>query len=430
MRIGLVSPYSWTVPGGVNQHIEHLAEELEARGHEPWIIAPVGALTPRRRAVDSRRQRAAERFIPMGTAVPVPANGSRAYVSVNPRVVLRMDRALRRTRFDLLHVHEPCTPSVSAAAVLLAASPVVGTFHAALDFSPLYTSLEVVVKRIMRRIDVRIAVSPAAMAYPARLFPGQYRIIPNGVAVEKYAPAVGASKVPGRVLFIGRAERRKGLAVLVDAFARLRRLRPDATLVVAGADRRQVIDAVRAAQGVRSAPGLSIDLTGVEPLGWVDDAEKVRQLGRAEVVCAPSLTAESFGIVLAEAMAAGVPVVASDLPGYRAVLHDGACGRLVVPDEPALLADALDEVLGDPLLRLRLASAGLEAAQKLSWSSVTDEILGAYHDALAVGDRLGYHGLPGRPWFGRAVLEYAATRGRAGREPAEWAAARATRARR
>ena len=202
MRVGLVSPYSWTVPGGVNQHIEHLAEELEARGHEPWILAPVGALTPRRRAVDSRRQRAAERFIPMGIAVPIPSNGSRAYISANPRVVLRMDRALRATRFDVLHVHEPFTPSVGMAAVLLSTCPVVGTFHAALETSAAYTIMESVVKAMMRRIDVRIAVSLAAREYPERMFPGGWRIIPNGVAVEKFAPAVGAPKVKGRVFFI------------------------------------------------------------------------------------------------------------------------------------------------------------------------------------------------------------------------------------
>jgi phosphatidyl-myo-inositol alpha-mannosyltransferase len=415
VRIGFVSPYSWTVPGGVNQHIEHLAEELEARGHEPWIIAPVGALTPRRRSVDSRRQRAAERFIPMGSAIPVPSNGSRAYVNFDLRVAFRMDRAVRQMKFDVLHVHEPCTPVVAMAAVALATCPIVGTFHAALDSSAWYTTMEFVARQLMERIDVRIAVSPAAKAYPARLFPGDFRIIPNGVSVEQYAPAVGGTKVPGRVLFIGRAERRKGLAVLIQAFAQLRRRRPDATLVVAGANRQQVIDAVRAAQGARSVQGLGADLAGVEPLGWVDDDEKVRQLAAAEVVCAPSLTAESFGIVLAEGMAAGVPVVASDLPGYRAVLKDGACGRLVAPDEPALLAEALHEVLGDPLLRMRLVSAGLEAAQKLAWSTVTDEILRAYEDALRVGDRPGIHGLPDRPWFGRAVFNYLATNGRAGR---------------
>ena len=219
--------------------------------------------------------------------------------------------------------------------------------------------MDLVVKGIVERIDVRIAVSPAALEYPARMFPGAYRVIPNGVPVEKYAPAVGAAKVPGRVLFIGRAERRKGLRGALEAFARLRRRRPDATLVIAGANRRQVVDAVRAAQPVR-ADGLRVDLTGVEPLGWVDDAEKVRRLGEAEVVCAPSLTAESFGIVLAEAMAAGVPVVASDLPGYRAVLQDGAGGRLVAPEQAgAARRGAGARCSATRMLRSALAAAGL-----------------------------------------------------------------------
>jgi phosphatidylinositol alpha-mannosyltransferase len=410
MRVGLVTPYSWTVPGGVNHHIENLAAELEARGHEPWIIAPVGVLSPTRRAMDSQRQQAAERFIPMGAAVPLPSNGSRSYISVNPRVVLRMDRALRHGRFDVLHVHEPGVPSVSLAAVFLATSPVVATFHAALESSFGYEYAPWLSRMGMDRIDVRIAVSEAAREFPARLFPGDYRIIPNGVTLEKYAPAVSAAKVEGRVFFIGRAEKRKGLGVLLHAFARLRRRLPHATLVIAGATRGQALEESRLGFGP------PLDLDGVEALGWVADDEKVAQLARAEVVCAPSLAAESFGIVLAEAMAAGVPVVASDLPGYRAVLGDGAAGRLVHPGEPALLADALYDLLQNEEERRRLSAAGLAVAEGLSWTRVTDEIIAAYEDALVVGDRPGLHGLPGRPWFGRAVLDYTLTRGRVGRE--------------
>jgi phosphatidylinositol alpha-mannosyltransferase len=409
MRVGLVTPYSWTVPGGVNHHIENLAAELEARGHEPWIIAPVGVLSPTRRSVDSRRQRAAERFIPMGTAVPLPSNGSRSYISVNPRVVLRMDRAVRHGRFDVLHVHEPGVPSVSLAAVFLATSPVVGTFHAALESSFGYEYAPWLGRMGMERLDVRIAVSEAAREFPARLYPGDYRIIPNGVTVEKYAPAVGAAKIKGRVFFIGRAEKRKGLGVLLHAFARLRRRLPHATLVIAGATRAQALEASRLGYGP------PLDMEGVEALGWVIDDEKVAQLAKAEVVCAPSLAAESFGIVLAEAMAAGVPVVASDLPGYRSVLRDGEAGRLVPPGEPALLADALYDLLQDDDERRRLAAAGLAAAERLSWTRVTDEIIAAYEDALAVGDRPGFHGLPGRAWFGRALLDYSLSERRSGR---------------
>ena len=281
MRVGLVTPYSWTVPGGVNHHIENLAAELEARGHEPWIIAPVGVLSPTRRAVDSRRQRAAERFIPMGTAVPLPSNGSRSYISANPRVVLRMDRALRNGRFDVLHIHEPGVPWVGLAAVFLATSPVVATFHAALESSFGYEKAPWLGRAGMARLDVRIAVSEAAREFPARLYPGDYRIIPNGVAVEKYAPALGAAKVKGRVFFIGRAEKRKGLGGLLHAFARLRRRLPHATLVIAGATRGQALEASRLGYGP------PLDLEGVEALGWVDDDEKVAQLAQAEVVCAP-----------------------------------------------------------------------------------------------------------------------------------------------
>ena len=409
LRVGLVSPYSWTVPGGVNHHIEHLAAELEARGHETWIIAPVGALTPRRRAVDSRRQPWAERFIPMGTAVPIPSNGSRSYLGANPRLMLRMDRAIRYGRFDVLHIHEPGVPGVGLAAVFLATSPIVATFHAALESSWGYEHLPWLGRMGMRRLDVRIAVSEAAREFPVRLFPGDFRVIPNGVTVELYAPAIDAAKVKGRVLFIGRAEPRKGLRVLLEAFARLKATVPDASLVIAGASRRQVVEEARTGYGA------SLDLTGVEALGWVADEEKVAQLGEAEVVCALSLAAESFGIVLAEGMAAGVPVVASDLPGYRAVLRDGAAGRLVPPGDPDALAAALEALLGDEEERRRLAAAGLEAAADLSWRRVTDEIVMAYEDAVAVGDRPGYHGVPGRAWFGRALIDFALSERRGAR---------------
>jgi len=401
VRVGLVSPYSWTVPGGVNHHIEHLADELEERGHETWIIAPVGAVTPARRAVDSRRQAMAERFIPMGSAVPLPSNGSLAYVWVSPKVFGRMDRAVRYGRFDVLHVHEPCTPWVAAVAVLMATCPVVGTFHAALDDSPYYDSLKFAVDPVMRRIDVRMAVSEAAKAFPASRYPGDYRIIPNGVPVEQYAACVGATRVPGRIVFIGRAERRKGLGVLLQAFTLLRRRMPRATLVIAGATRQQVLETER------NGSGLPVDLAGIEALGWVADEEKITQLGRAEAVCAPSLAAESFGIVLAEAMAAGVPVVASDLPGYRAVLRDGQAGRLTPPGDPVALADALYDLLQDEEERRRLTAAGSAAAAELSWSRITGSIIAAYEDALAAPRMRGVHGMPGRPWFGRAMIDHA-----------------------
>jgi phosphatidyl-myo-inositol alpha-mannosyltransferase len=399
VRVGLVSPYSWTVPGGVNHHVEHLAEELGERGHETWIIAPVGALTPARRQVDSRRHKHTERFIPMGNGVPVPTNGSMAYVNFSPQIMTRMDRAIRYGRFDVLHVHEPCTPMVAMMSVLMAASPVVATFHAALEKSAFYDYGRVAARAVMRRLDVRVAVSEAARSFPESRFPGEFRIVPNGVPVEDYVPARSAVKTRGRILFVGRAEPRKGLGVLLQAFTLLRKRVPHATLVVAGATRRQVLETER--------NGIPTDLTGVEALGWVDDHDKVEQLGEAEILCAPSLAAESFGIVLAEGMAAGVPVVASDLAGYRAVLRDGAAGRLSPPGDPVALADALFELLNDEDERRRLRAAGIAAAEELSWVRITDRIEEAYRDAVAAPRIRGVHGLPGRPAFHRAILEYA-----------------------
>jgi len=408
VRVGLVTPYSWTVPGGVNHHVEHLAAELQERGHETWIIAPVGAMTPARRHIDSRRHTVTERFIPVGNGLPVPSNGSFAYVNFSPQIVGRMDRAIRYTRFDVLHVHEPCTPMVAMMAVFMAASPVVGTFHAALESSGFYDRGRPVAAAVMKRLDVRVAVSEAARSFPQSRFPGPFRIIPNGVPVEMYAPAVGAAKTPGRILFVGRAEPRKGLGVLLQAFALLRRRMPGATLTIAGATRRQVLETERVGND------LPVDLTGVEALGWVDDGQKVAELGAAEVLCAPSLAAESFGIVLAESMAAGVPVVASDLAGYRAVLRDGETGRLTPSGDPVALADALYDLLQDEGERRRLAAAGIAAAAELSWGHITDRIVEAYEDALAMPRVRGVHGLPGRPAFHRAIFEYAVWAGRSG----------------
>jgi phosphatidyl-myo-inositol alpha-mannosyltransferase len=386
MRIALVTPYSWSVPGGVNSHVEHLAGQLIARGHEAWVIAPVGAITPSWRPIEGRRlQSAAERLIPAGTAVSLPSNGSRAHIALGSRVLPRLDRALALGGFDLVHVHDPLTPLVAAGAVLLATSPVVGTFHAALDSSAAYLLLTKLVQRLMTRIDVRIAVSEAARAYPMRLFPGDYRIVPNGVDTDEFARAVGRPRVVGRVCFIGRPEKRKGLEVLLQAFAELRRRRPHATLSVIGATAGQLREVMRA----NGSPG--VGLGGIEARGWATDEEKVDQLAQAEVVCAPSLSSESFGIVLVEAMAAGVPVVASDLPGYRSVLQNGAAGRLVRPDDPMRLADALAGLLDDPEERSRLAVAGLTRAREFAWNRVTDQVLAAYDEALEVGRRPGAH---------------------------------------
>ncbi len=373
MRIGLVTPYSWTVPGGVNDHIANLAHQLELRGHEPWVLGPVGG--PGR-----SRQRLPERFIPVGSAVPFPSNGSKAYVSTCFWMPQRMERILANNIFDVLHCHEPCTPFVAAAAVLKRNAPVVGTFHAALDDSVLYRYLYPVAKKIIEALAVKIAVSEAAKAYVEPRFGGTYRIIPNGVPVDRYVPARHGKRVPGRILFIGRPEPRKGLLVLLRAFVRLRLARPDATLVLVGPRWAQVRQLVE-----RSDSGLSWPIPGIAALGRVPHDVKVAEMGAAEVLCVPSLQGESFGIVLAEGLAAGLPVVASDLPGYRSVLRDGSAGVLVPPRDHLMLADTLVGVLNDPILRRELVATGLKVADELAWERVAAQVLETYEEAIEIG---------------------------------------------
>lgn len=370
MRVGLVSPYSWTVPGGVNDHITNLAQQLEEHGHEPWILAPVGG--PGR-----SRQRLPERFIPVGSAVPVPSNGSRAYVNACFWMLPRMERILADNPFDVIHAHEPCTPSVSASCVLRRNAPVVGTFHAALEDSALYRYLFPVAKKVIEALAVRIAVSEAAKEYVYARFPGPYRIIPNGVPIEKYVPARSGRKVPGRILFIGRAEPRKGLLYLLQAFVRLKERMPEATLVMVGPRWSQVQELVN-----RQDSGMEWPIPGIAPLGRVSQEVKVQEMAPAQVLCIPSLEGESFGIVLAEGLAAGIPVVASDLPGYRSVLKDGRLGVLTPPRDARALEQALGRLLQDEDQRRRLRAIGLAAVEDLSWRRVAEQVMETYEEAV------------------------------------------------
>lgn len=372
MRVALVSPYAWAVPGGVNDHVANLAGQLEQRGHEAWIVAPTAPLGKSR-----GRSGFPERFIPAGLAVPFRSNGSRAYVNVYPHSPWSLRRSLRRRQFDIFHVHEPAVPPTAFLSVFLADAPVVGTFHAAGQSSAGYEMFGGILERLMDNISVRIAVSEAAREFVARYHPGEYRIIPNGVLPGRYASAGSLTKVPGRLIFIGRAEPRKGLHVLLRAFQRLREMRPGASLDLVGTAEEELMRTAR-----RIWPQIRGPIPGVTPLGRVSQEEKVRRLGMSEVAVVPSLEGESFGIVLIECLAAGVPVVASDLPGYRRVLEDGRLGELVSPDDPGALALALERLLADDGRRRRMATLGVREVQQYSWDRVVDQVLAAYEDAL------------------------------------------------
>jgi phosphatidylinositol alpha-mannosyltransferase len=296
----------------------------------------------------------------------------------------RVARTLARYRFDVLHVHEPCIPGLPWAAVMRAISPTVGTFHAALQSSALYSLLAPLARLAMDNLEVKIAVSAAALDYLAGRFPGDYRIIPNGVDVQEYRRARSGSRVPGRILYVGRADPRKGLTVLLRAFALVRREMPWASLVLAGPSTDEVTRLMAGAGPEWSGRPLPVTV-----LGWVDLERKIEQMAQAEVLCSPSLEGESFGIVLAEALAAGVPVVASDLRGYRAVLRDGATGVLTRPGDAAELAAALLRVLSDEPLRSRLSEAGSAVVEEYSWDKVARRVAAVYEEALERGAARG-----------------------------------------
>lgn len=376
MRIGLVSPYAWTVPGGVNNHVMSLVQHLERAGHEVYVIAPAGDLGRSQTPLPGR-------FISAGRAFPVRSNGSVAYVNGSFFMLGRMSRILAPLDLDVVHVHEPTIPSVGAAATMMSKAPVVGTFHAAGAASAFYLRWRPLAERILSSLTVRIVVSETARRTVIGEFPGEYRVIPNGIDLDHYSTAREGKKVRGRILFLGRPEPRKGLPALLEAFEGLRRRLPHASLVVAGPTAEEL--QAFACRG-RHAPDRCLE--NVTALGRVSHDAKLRELACAEILCAPSNGGESFGIVLIEAMAAGVPVIASDIPGYRAVLAEGSAGVLVPPDDPGALETALANVLTNSALRHDLSLAGLARAERYSWDRLVGQVVEAYEDAIAMGPRV------------------------------------------
>jgi phosphatidylinositol alpha-mannosyltransferase len=291
----------------------------------------------------------------------------------------KMGKIIAKHDLDLIHVHEPAIPAAGAAATMAAKIPVVGTFHAGGSACNSYGRFRPLAERIIASITVRIAVSEAARKCVAGTFPGDYRVIPNGIDVDTYAAVRQKDKIPGRILFIGRPEPRKGLAFLLQAFSALRRSMPEASLVVTGARP----DEVKAL--ARTLDGGGEYLDEVQALGRVPVEVKLEEMRKAEVFCAPSLGNESFGIILTEALAAGIPVVASDIAGYREVLAEGAAGVLVPPGDPAALEQALLRVLRDSVLRNELSIAGIAHSERYSWKRVVEQVIDAYYDALVAG---------------------------------------------
>ncbi|MFI4994026.1 MAG: glycosyltransferase [Solirubrobacterales bacterium] len=380
MRIALLSPYSWTYPGGVTRHIEALAAELTALGHDARILAPFDpddALSRRlHRGARPQRLEEPEQFVALGRTAGFPANGAVSNLVPIPPGVLAMRRELRNGSYDVLHIHEPVVPLLGWDALCSTAPelPLVGTFHTYSE-NALTNGIANLLgaRRRMNHLHVRIAVSEAAAWTARRFYGGRYRIVPNGVhlgAAEQF-DALDEPDGPLRILFIGQAVERKGLPVLLRAFEALREQVP-ATLTLVGASQDEVAH-------------MMLDDRGVHALGKVSESRKLAELARAEVLCAPSLHGESFGMVLTEALAACTPVVASDIPGYRDVVRDGIEGVLTPPGDALALAEALRSLALDAGTRMRMATEARARAGRFSWPHVAAEVLDCYEQALSVG---------------------------------------------
>jgi phosphatidylinositol alpha-mannosyltransferase len=383
MRIALVSPYSWTFPGGVTRHIDALARELLAEGHDVRVLSPVDPDDHLTRAFHRRRPASEplpDYVVPLGRTIALPMNGAVSRLSFLPEAVVRMRRELRTGNYDVIHVHEPIAPTLAWDACQTDGAPVVGTFHV---YSSSWLSNAVArgfgATLNFNRLHARIAVSEAARWTGERYFGGSYEVIPNGVDLNA-APT--GPKAPGsalRILFVGREEERKGLPVLLSAFGGLRRHIP-VELHVVGAGPEGVEPLLADVEG---------GAAGVHAHGRVSDEELWHRLHHADVLCAPSLGGESFGMVLTEAFAAGTPVVASDIAGYRQVVTHGRDGLLVPRGRPLELAEALRSLWLAPAQRQAMGQAARRRAEDFAWPHVAQRVAGVYERAIAAPEPSG-----------------------------------------
>src|SRR5690349_10882829 len=377
MRIAIVSPYSWSYPGGVTRHIEALAERFIEDGHHVRVLAPFDPVdrvsTVLHRGAAPQPVSAPDYLVSLGRTVGFKANGAVSNVSITPHGVATMHKELRTGGYDVVHVHEPIAPVLSWIGVDNTQLPMVGTFHV-YSQSKLSNGIANMLgaRRVLNRLHVRIAVSEAAAWTARRFFGGHYEIIPNGVHVDPERAALAAQRPMGdrlRIVFVGQAVERKGLPLLLRAFEALREHIPT-ELTVIGPTAEEL------------AP-MMLDPRDVRILGKVDDETKHRELEQADVLCAPSLGGESFGMVLTEAFAAGTPVVASDIAGYRDVVRDGVDGVLVPAADPSALAEALLDLWEEPERRAEMARAAAEDVKRFAWARVAAEVMQAYKEAIA-----------------------------------------------
>jgi phosphatidylinositol alpha-mannosyltransferase len=360
MRIGMICPYSLSLPGGVQAQVLALARALREKGHDARVLGPCDGPPP-----DSS-------VTPLGNSIPTAANGSVAPIAPDPSAQLRTIRALRDEEFDVVHLHEPLAPGPTMTAMVFKASPMVGTFHAA-GTSQAYVWLNPVVRWLVKRLDVRTAVSEDARDMARHALGGEYIVLFNGIEIDRIDRTTPIEAGGPTIFFVGRHEPRKGLEVLLHAMTQLP---ASVRLWVAG----DGPDTARLQSTVAGDPR-------IEWLGRISDEEKFARLRGATVLCAPSLRGESFGVVLLEAMAAHTPIVASDLPGYSRVARAGRDAVLVPPGDSAALAAALTSVISDRGCASRLVASGIERAGQFSIGVLADRYLELYERAIATAHR-------------------------------------------
>ena len=360
MKIAMVSPYDFTWPGGVAAHIGQLARELGHLGHQVQVLAPHSP---------ARQGEAGEEFIPLGRSVPLPSGGSIARVSLSWWLFPKIRDLLRQEAFDIVHLHEPLAPILPLCVLEFSQSVNVGTFHACHNHQHLYRFSHPIIKRWHQRLDGGIAVSPAAHRYVNSSFPGEYTIIPNGIDVDHFGgqaepwPQYQDGKT--NILFVGRLEKRKGLKYLLDAYSRLKWELPDIRLLVVG-------------PGSPDKDSYSIlggrGLEDVVFAGMVSNEDLPRYYASAHIFCSPATGGESFGYVLLEAMAAGKPIVASDIEGYAGIVSHEKEGLLFAPKDTRALGNALEILIRDPGLARRMGSQGRDTVEQYRWAAIARQV--------------------------------------------------------
>ena len=367
MRVGLVSPYDWASPGGVNDHVRHLARQLRRLGHQTRIFAPSS-----RADLDSDT----ERFYRIGTPIAVPANDSVARITLSFHLANRVAALVEQERFDVLHFHEPLLPALPMTMLRMSHTANVGTFHAFARSNLGYYYGRPLLQPYLAHLHRAIAVSEPARAFVTRYFPFPMRVIPNGVDLNAYRPGLAPIRHLRddnvNVLFVGRLEKRKGLGDLLRAYRILQERVARTRLIIVGDG---------PLHGKVESYISRHRLHNVVLAGYVPESVKPRYYNSADIFCAPATGAESFGIVLLEALATGLPIVATEIPGYMSVLEPGRDSITVRPKSWRELAASLVILARDAELRGRLGEYGREKARRYSWESVASEIVQVYREA-------------------------------------------------